>query len=271
MKESNIKLKYDKKPLTLDQQVSLLKTRGLMIESEEEIINIYIFDNRLRFLLLDLLERIEKSFKCRMSSELSIEENDSHWYLNKDFFDSAEKHKKILELITEKVDSSRELSILHYKYTYSEPTLPPIWTVLEILSFGQCVEIFTSLKKEYRNKISRSFGEDEQFLTNWMLCLSLLRNHCAHYSRLWSRNLTFVPKIVHNDYGKYFNNSSNRLYNYLVILQIMLNKINPSSSWLEKLHEYVEEYHINTGQMGCPENWEKNLSEIIANKYKTTK
>jgi len=300
MTEPNIKLKYDKKALTLDEQVGLLKSRGLIVENEEElkyylknlsyyhlsiyfkhyqkddqfykgikfedVLRIYIFDNKLRFLLLELLERIEKSFKCRMAYILSIEENNPHWYLYNKFFDIEDEHVKILDLITEETEKSRELSIQHYKDCYSEPILPPIWTVLEIISFGQCVSIFKSLKKEYRNKISRSFGEDEQFITNWLLCSSLLRNHCAHYSRLWSRNLTFIPKMNHAVYEKYFNKISRRLYNYLVILQILLNEINPTSSWLEKMKELITEHKINIKQMGFPDDWETKLSEIITNK-----
>jgi len=300
MEEANNKQKYCKKPLTLEEQITLLKDRGLIIENETElryylknlsyyhlsiyfkyfqkgnifyegikfsdILQIYIFDNKLRFLLSEILERIEKSFKCRMSYSLCAEKNDSHWYLNKELFDSEEKYLGIINLITEKIDKSKELSILHYKDCYYDPILPPIWMVFEILSFGQCFYIYDSLKKEYRNKISRSFGEDEKFINNWMRCSSLLRNHCAHYSRLWNRDLTFTPKIEHNLYKKYFNPGNKRLYNYLVILQILLNEINPTSSWLEKLKELIDEYKINIKQMGFPDNWGANLSEIITNK-----
>jgi len=297
MKEIIIKQKYEKRPLTIDAQVSLLKIRGLKVENEEElkyylknlsyyhlsiyfkhyqendlfykgitfkrILNIYKFDNKLRFLLLELLERVEKSFKSRMVSILSVEENNSHWHLDEKLFNTQEDHAEIIKLITEEVNKSRELSVTHYKKTYSDPALPPIWVVLEIMSFGQCVHIFKALKKSYRNKIARSFKEDEKFITNWILCLSLLRNHCAHYSRLWSRKLTFIARMDHNLYKKYFDAKSNGLYNYLVILQILLKEINPTASWLEKLKENIAEFEINVKNMGCPENWKENLSEII--------
>ena len=300
MENANNKQKYCKKPLSLDEQVELLKNRGLVIDNDEklkyylknlsyyhlsiyfkhyqkndtfykginfeDVLRIYVFDNKLRFLLLELLERIEKSFKCRMAYILSTEENNPHWYLDNKFFDIENDHAKILELITEETEKSRELSIQHYKDCYSEPILPPIWMVLEIISFGQCVSIFKSLKKEYRNRISRSFGEDEQFITNWLLCSSLLRNHCAHYSRLWNRNLTYTPKMGHTVYKKYFNETNKRIYNYLVILQILLNEINPTSSWLEKLKELIAEHKINIKQMGFPDDWEEKMSEIITNK-----
>lgn len=284
---------FSKIPTTIEQQIELLESRGLIVEDKKEleyylenlsyyhlsiyfkyfqkedkfyegikfrdVLRIYIFDNKLRFLLFEILERIEKSFKCKMSHSLCMAKNDAHWYLNKDLFESEEKYLGIINTITENVDKSKELSIYHYKETYSQPTLPPIWTILEILSFGQCCHIYNSLKKEYRNKIARSFGENDKFISNWMLCSSTLRNHCAHYSRLWNRNLTYFPKINHKLYKKYFNLENNNIYNHLVILQILLNKINPTSSWLEKLEELINQYKINVKKMGFPDNWKENF------------
>jgi len=208
-----------------------------------------------------MLERIEKSFKCRMAYELSIEMEDSHWHLNERLFSSKEAHQGILDLITIEVNKSREATIMHYKKSYCEPILPPIWVLIEILSFGQCVKICKSLKKEYRNKISRSFGEDEKFIVNWMHCLSILRNACAHHSRLWNRDFIFTPKINHRKYYKCFAPNSRRLFNYLVLLEITLSKINPTSSWLEKLRVLIDEHRIEVSHMGFPENWEKYLNE----------
>jgi abortive infection bacteriophage resistance protein len=111
---------YNKPPLSIDNQVLLLKERGLIVGDEsqlkyylrnisyyhlsvyfkfyqsgdtfiegitfEDVLRVYTFDNKLRFLLLELLERIEKSFKCRIAYELSVSNNDSHCYLNESFF-----------------------------------------------------------------------------------------------------------------------------------------------------------------------------------------
>jgi abortive infection bacteriophage resistance protein len=105
--------KYNKPPLPINEQIDLLKSRGLVVADDgkleyylknisyyhlsiyfkhfqkddifykgtnfEDVLRIYIFDNKLRLLLLELLERIEKSFKCRMAYELSIVKNNSHF------------------------------------------------------------------------------------------------------------------------------------------------------------------------------------------------
>ena len=296
---NEVKLKYSKPPLTLDEQIILLKTRGLIVENDNElkyylknisyyhlsiyfkhfqdadkfyngvsfndILRIYKFDNKLRFLLLELLERIEKSFKCRMAYELSIECGTGHWYLNKSFFVDVNRHSEILKIISDEVAKSGEISISHYKETYSEPPLPPIWNIIEILSFGQCVKICKSLKREYRNKISRTFGEDEKFILSWMHCLSALRNNCAHHSRLWNKVFNFTPNKSHNKYQAYFSTKNEiRLFDFLIVLQIILSKINPTSSWLSRLKDNISEFTIDTRSMGFPDDWETKFNKIIA-------
>jgi len=291
------KEKYNKPPLSISEQIDLLKGRGLVVAdvgileyylknisyyhlsiyfkhfqkddifykdtSFEDVLRIYIFDNKLRFLLLELLERIEKSFKCRMAYELSTAKNNPHWYLDEELFVNKEVHRENLKIINEECKKSREISIAHYNETYNEPALPPIWMLIEILSFGQCVKIGKSLKREYKNKIARTFNEDEKFVMSWMHCLSVLRNNCAHYSRLWNRDFTLTPKALHKNFGGYFVLENKRLFNYLVVLQILLGKINPTSSWLVKFKELIDEHKIDVNQMGFPEDWENRLNQII--------
>lgn len=295
---ANNKLKYEKPPKTITEQIELLKSRGLIIDNEEimkyfltnvsyyhwsiyfkhfqkddvfyngtnfeDILKIYVFDNKLRLLLLGLLERVEKSFKCRMAYELSIGTNNSHCYLDVDLFLDQGAYEEVLKTITDEVEKSREISIDHYKDKYDTPALPPIWVIVEILSFGQCGKMSSKLKRYYKNKIAQTFGEDEKFIINWMHCLSNLRNICAHHSWLWKRNLPFTSAQNHRKYGKYFNGVNNkRLFNYLVILQIILCKINPTTSWVIKLKSYIKEHDIRIYQMGFPDDWESRLNEIM--------
>jgi abortive infection bacteriophage resistance protein len=298
---TNNKIKYEKPPLTVEKQIELLKSRGLVIDSDEklkyfltnvsyyhwsiyfkhfqnndvfregtnfeDILKIYVFDNKLRLLLLEILERIEKSFKCRFAYELSLETDNSHCYLKESLFDDRKEFEEVLKILTEEVEKSKEISIKHYKETYDDPALPPIWTVIEILSFGQCVKISSKLKRFYRNKIAKTYGEDEKFILSWMHCLSNLRNTCAHHSWLWNRRLTFIPAQNHKVFGKYFNGTNNnRLFNYLVVMQIVLSKINPTTSWLEKFKSYVNESEIEIYYMGFPSDWEERLNKIMNDK-----
>ena len=203
--------------------------------------------------MLELLERIEKSFKCRLAYEISIESRSAHWYLDKNWFINEVKYKEVSEIINKEISKSREESILHYKNTYDYPTMPPIWNIVEIISFGQCVKFYSSLKRGYKNKIARTYSEDAKFIENWMYCLSLLRNNCAHHSRLWNKRFNFTLIKKHKKYTDYYpTNYSNRIFDYLIVLQIILSKINNNSNWLNRLTNLINEYKIDVSRMGFP-------------------
>ncbi|MCK4554461.1 Abi family protein [Candidatus Parcubacteria bacterium] len=102
-------MNYSKQPKTFNEQIELIKSRGLIIDDEErlkkylinisyyhlsayfksfqhsdrfkdgttfeDVINLYEFDKKLRLLLSDVLERIEKSFKCSVIYNLAINYN----------------------------------------------------------------------------------------------------------------------------------------------------------------------------------------------------
>lgn len=296
---NNIKIKYTKSPKTIEEQIELLKKRGLIIDNEDkikyfltnisyyhwsiyfkhfqendkflkntnfkDILRIYKFDNKLRLLILEILERIEKSFKCRIAYELSIHSNNSHCYMDDGLYIDKNKYKKIIAMIKKEVDNSKksEISIKHYLNKYSKPKLPPIWSIIEILSFGQCSKMFGFLSRDNKNKIARTLGEDQIFIFNWMYILSYLRNKCAHHSRLWNFEFIFVPKMNHKKYKEFFNHKrKKRIFNYLVVLLIVMKKINPTSDWLTRLKKLISEYKINVSHMGFPDDWENRLDVL---------
>lgn len=296
---SEVKKPYTKPPLSIDAQIALLQGRGLDIKDRTEaefylrnvsyyhlsiyfkffqrddaffegttfddVLRIYQFDNKLRFLLLEIMERIEKSFKCRMAYELSTTTGNAHCHLDASLYQDATKHAAAIKILADEFFKSPEPSVLHYKELYSEPPLPPIWMAVEILSFGQCVKICKSLKREYKNRVTHTWnGDDERFVLNWMHCLSILRNHCAHHSRLWNRDFVITLTMKHKAYRRYFVEGNRRLFNHLVVLQILLKSINPTSSWLERLKELIEEYNIEVRYMGFPPDWEERLRSIMS-------
>jgi abortive infection bacteriophage resistance protein len=290
-----MQLVYTKPPLSIDAQVKLLRDRGLVIEDEIElryflknvnyyhlsiyfklfqtsdvfhsgttfadIVRIYTFDNKLRFLLLELLERVEKSFKSRTAYNLSTTTKLSHPHLAAELFRDLIVCNELQQMFIDEVSRSKEISIVHYLQTYTNPTIPPIWTIVEILSFGQTVKFVKSLRREHRNIVARTFGADEQFVLSWMHSLSSLRNNCAHHSRLWDREHIFTPRMDHRKYISFFTDNK-KLFNHLIVLQIVLNEINPTSSWLNKLDKLIVEFGIDVSHMGFPVDWHKRITDL---------
>jgi len=291
-------MKYIKKPISIQEQIDLLKVIGLLVRDDkklceylthvgyyqlglyfssfqnsinnfkdniyfEDIINIYVFDKKLRLLLLDTLEIIEKSFKCKLIQSVAINNNDVYWINNQHIFQSEKKYEKYIKNILNNIKNSKDEIIRKYYFTFKSLNFPPSWLVIDSLTFGESVNVFRWLNIQNRNKFSREYGLDEKYLLSWIYGLSVLRNICAHHSRLWNRELFARVKINSNLYSKYFNKEiNNRLYNYLVILQIMMCKINSTSTWIDKLAILVNVHKINHENMGFPSDWLIKMAEI---------
>lgn len=288
---------YNKQPKTIKEQVELLKTRGLIIRDEEnlkkylrnisyfhlsiyfkhfqkndtflkgttfeDVLNIYVFDQKLRLLLLDILERIEKSFKCRLAYEMAIFSGDSCWLADVQYFRDRMEHNNCVIELLENLRYSKEIYIKHYYKTYRSPKYPPVWMVIETLTFGQSVLILGQLKKENQKLIAGTYGINKKFILNWFHALAVVRNFCAHHSRLWNREMVIILSQKHGLYRKFFNNSNgNRLFNYLLVIQVINCKFNPTSKWVERLKSIISEHDINISHMGFPDNWEERLHKV---------
>ena len=81
----------------------------------EDILELYIFDRRLRLLILDPIERIEVALRARMTNVLA-ENHGSHAYLIKEIFDTRYDHDWLIKQIRKKCDDSQaETFIRHYR------------------------------------------------------------------------------------------------------------------------------------------------------------
>ena len=115
------KKNYDKNPLSFNEQINLLETRGLQIIDRQkalsylqeisyyrlsayflpyqknkdkfntgttfqQIIDTYSFDRELRLLVFDSIERIEVAIRTQMIYQMALHYNESHWQDNQSHF-----------------------------------------------------------------------------------------------------------------------------------------------------------------------------------------
>lgn len=293
-------MKYDKPPLSIDQQIELLISRGMEITDRkraarylshlnyyrlraywlifeepagagehhfkpgtkfEDSLSLYVFDRKLRMLVIEAIERVEVSFRTRFAYMLG-NRYDSHAYLRTDLFFSEAIHKQCIESLREEFVRSTETFIEHYKVKYDHPDLPPVWAACEIMSLGQLSKWFHNLKKKNdRKDISDIYNLDESVLRSFMHNLTHVRNFAAHHSRLWNRKLTITMSIPRRP-GKivcFFNPMANRnIYNTLAMLAYLLKLMSPGTTWPQRVMSLIEEYSIvDTNLMGFPFNWQE--------------
>ncbi|MGY4418912.1 abortive infection bacteriophage resistance protein [Bradyrhizobium sp. JR6.1] len=232
----------------------------------------YIFDRRLRILILEAVEKIEIAARAAISDAVACRHG-PHWYMDRNLFarpgfyhraqkfDVVKWHAAFLEDVKRQIghDDARrqDVFVKHYYETYSDPDMPPCWMVFEIITFGSISQCLKFLKHPEYGEVCKKFGLSHQIISSWLHALSYVRNLCAHHSRLWNRVLTIKPTIP-NAHRLAFGNKNDRIYAALLAMQILLQQIWSNNEWAENLRALIDEHPtIPLGAMGFPADWDK--------------
>ncbi|MHB1220733.1 MAG: Abi family protein [Gammaproteobacteria bacterium] len=302
---NNQNISFEKLPLSIDAQLERLCARGIIIQDREiashylsyvsyyrfcgyaikfegelvngekqyrngttfeQILDCYVFDRKLRLLVIDAIERIEIAIRTVMINELALKCNDAHWDLDRSLFLPRYRHDDLIQSIKKETqyeapdgfvkDKKRERFIKHYYDKYHKPELPAVWMVAEVLSLGAWSMIFANLvDRENQKLICKHFGVNYKVMTSWLHTLTYLRNLCAHHSKLWSRNFTLKP-LVANDCSQQLKKNS-RFSAQAAILKIFLDVISPGSEWAKHLRGLINEHPmIDIKRMEFSDDWE---------------
>lgn len=232
---------FNKPPLSLADQLNLLVSRGLTVNDAaaarhylthigyyrlsgyalpfqvggagpdrhnfkagvafDNILDRYVFDRKLRLLVMDAIERIEISVRAALSNSIATRHG-AHWYLNRNLFSPAFDHSRFIDDIKQQIglapgqSKRRDIYIEHYVETYSTPTLPPSWMVFESLNFGTISFAYMNLVHPEFVAVCGGYGLPHPVLISWLHSLNYIRNICAHHARLWNRECRIKPKAA---------------------------------------------------------------------------
>ena len=104
------------------------------------------------------------------------------------------------------------------------------------------------------------YNTNFKHLESWFKCLTILRNKCAHYSRLYFLKFSNYPKLPKNSDLK----TNSRLFGQILLLKFLhINDNNWNNNFVIPMESLLEEYskYIRFGNIGFPENWKKILSK----------
>jgi len=288
-------MKYDKPPLTFDEQIDRLIERGLNVpnralavktlqtvsyyrfsayflpfqkESDkfndgvkfEDILQLYEFDRKLRLIFMDAIEWVEVAFRAHLTYYLAHQKSFGPWgYIDAANFEHHFDHRDWLDKMREDVRISKEIFVRHFLNKYSEHKDLPLWMVTEVISFNRLSRFYRFLKKEYRNDLAIQFYQlPSQVLASWLESLTYIRNLCAHHSRLWNRDLPVAPKIPRGD--KQWESYSKKVFNIIMVFKNMIPQLDRWSKFVGDLSNLIDSNpQINLKAMGFPENWNEVL------------
>lgn len=243
----------------------------------DDVLDLYVFDKRLRLLVIDALERVEVAVRAALTDHMSTTYGDPHCYTDAGHFHRPGMDAGLLRIVRDTCEEWHRGSpdtgddalvhrsaLEHYLTTYGSPELPPSWVIVETLTIGQLFGTYRNLKRRSdRTSVARSVGLTAPVLESWMQTYVRVRNVCAHHGRLWNLGLGVYPAIPSSPVVSWLRDSDavpersrRRLYPVLVSLQSVLDSVSPRSRWATRLHALLNDRpRMNLAGMGVPEDW----------------
>lgn len=293
-------MNYQKKPLSILEQIDKLQSRGLIFDDRivangylsnisyyrlraytypfqnnkdetadhqfvidnihfSDIIDLYCFDRRLRNLIFNAIEKIEIAVRTKIVQIYSEYTNDSHWFVNPLLYreklvktksgDEVDAFEVLMKDIKSEINRSNEDFIKHYFSKYDNPELPPAWMTLEVLSLGTLSRMYDLLQKSHeKTKVAKEFGlPNDVIFTNWLHAIAVLRNCCAHHSRIWNRRYVINIKLPYNAKRSFIDKKaikkirSNKLFALLCCIKYLLDVISPGNDFNKNLMLIMKE------------------------------
>ncbi len=292
-------MKYTKPPLTFQEQVELLRSRGLIITDDAKTITIlqninyyrlsayfppfqtekdvfdegttldailclYEYDRRLQNLILEASANIEISVRTQLAYHLAHNYG-TFGYLDPGNYYHYFDHYHWLRRIRENINRSHEIFVKHFRAKYTSETDLPVWMVCEVISFGQVSQLLRGLKKKDRQAISKSnFDIDHMLMTSWLHTIVYVRNLCAHHSRIWNRVLAIQPMRNKKDMD-WDGIRNNKIFAVFLIIKKLTRFGGNWDEWSGKLLTLLGEFpNVDVTRMGFPGNWR----EVIFDHHK---
>ena len=165
----------------------------------EEMYSLFLFDRSIRNVFFKNLLVIENNLKSIFSYQLS--KKYGYKEKSKNFTQERAKQKQVNDLIHKmkrqiRVNGSQHSATAHYMSNYG---YIPLWILVKVLSFGIIGELFSILKYEDQKKICELYQLDIATMTIYLPILSNYRNLCAHEDILYeNRTQKEIPNTIYH-------------------------------------------------------------------------
>lgn len=253
-----------KKFKSIEQQIEILRERGLIINdynkafeflythnyyrvsgytltlrkndrfypnfTMDNIMEIYYCDEGMRHILLKYLEMIETKVKSIYAYEF-CKIYDPLAYLDAKNFNNINIHCRIMQKSQQlkKVNHQHEAYIKHYMDDLNEAM--PLWTYIDLFTISDISFLYQisekRLKKAVANGINISTPKADTLLEHFLHSLTILRNLCAHGSRLYNRLFEQRPRLNKQEKAlliikdNIIDNA--HLYSFIIIMKRLLS------------------------------------------------
>lgn len=219
---------------------------------------VYEFDTRLRGLISMAIDTIEIYLRSQFGHYYGKHYGSEGYMLPENFngHHNSELFIRKINLIIK--NNHHDPVIIHHLQVYEGHF--PIWVIIEFFSIGMLSYFYWDMKNRDKTILSISlYNVSYQILESWMRCITVLRNKCAHYSRLYGWVFTSIPRLP-DSIGF---TPDRTLFSQLLMLKLMYPDHKKwNNDFLRSLIHLVNRYHsfISLDHIGFPYKWKAILT-----------
>ena len=238
--------------------------------SFDSVLQLYRFNSELSSLLFSMSSKIEVALRARLCESL-LSFGDPLIYLDPSVFKDKEIYWKNLGSLCSEINRSDEVFITH-NYINHDGQIP-IWAAVEVMSFGSLSKFVRNLKTGPNtpyNKLANCYKylspkgkmaiPSLDMISSWMHAIVILRNMCAHNSRIYNRSMNKRPIILAGDRQspppRYYG-----LYQILLSMKYLRSCKDEWNSWVHEFQVLLNKYSafVDLSKLHLPADWKKHL------------
>ena len=161
--------------------------------SFRKIKSIYEFDKNMRAFILAAVEDAEICIRTKLAYYHGHTYG-ARGYWDKSNFNSHHQHDRFIDMVENEIKRNKKaLWVRHHISNYDGKF--PIWVIIELFSLGMLSRFYEDLILKDRKQIAIEYRTKDIYLKSWLRSLTVIRNICAHYGRLYYSMFTNIPKL----------------------------------------------------------------------------
>lgn len=236
----------------------------------EDILNLYHFDQNLSCIIFSMISKIEVSLRAHLVEALLFH-GDALILNDSSIFKDKKMYWQNMSTISSEIARSNDVFIKH-NFEHHEGEVP-VWATVEVISFGTLSKTIKNLKTgpestysklaynyRYTSKKGNQVTPSKKMFTSWIQSISVLRNICAHNSRIYNRTIHTTPEILELD--KIFPTPiHNGLYQIILAMKYLSPSAVEWEHFVKSLRQLFQDYQsiIDLSAMNFPIDWETHL------------
>ena len=222
-------------------------------------------------MVFSIISKIEVALRVRLIEALLVH-GDALILQDASIFKEKKMYWQNMSTIASEIARSNDVFIKH-NFDNHEGKVP-VWAVTEVLSFGTLSKIIKNLKTgagsayttlannyKYTSQKGNSVNPSQKMFTSWVQSVAVLRNMCAHNSRIYNRTIHTTPEILDVDRITP-PPAHNGLYQILLAMKYLRSSDEEWTFFVDKLDKLLQNNIdvISLTAMNLPTDWKSHLS-----------